>query len=426
VSKPGPIVVTVRWQGSPLLVSLIKPGGATVDRQGTGSVALDYTATAEDVRKGTLWSVRLRSPQEAANPPAAASLIQDKPLKRLPQALATGTISIQHPAGDPKLAQTELNAHSEKMQLAKPKVQGVAAPKTDLAAQKQAAAQKQQASRQSQLLDQIRPKVPAEAYQKLAQRLAAAAAPQVVKGAAASPAPPPPPAGGTPNNPATAATKTPRAATSGPVITALSVAAGQPGDPVLITGSGFSATAGEVHFLLGSGNDIKGVVSGWNDNQILTTVPDASGLPGFNGQVFVHQGTANSPMVPFRFNPALEYRTLTIAGDRDIRQPYYAPSLTQLGVVDHDASGSFAGAKGDDQYYLATRLRNGWVVDSAYLTGMGDPQIFRFGNADAAITEVRTETDSPYLKIHWWMEWFSGVAYTPHVVIRGPRGVPHF
>ncbi|HEX7553628.1 MAG TPA: hypothetical protein VF378_08740, partial [Geothrix sp.] len=87
------------------------------------------------------------------------------------------------------------------------------------------------------------------------------------------------------------------------------------------------------------------------------------------------------------------------------------------------------GARGEDQYFLTTRLRNGWVVDSAFIsnnaTAVDRPGPWSWGSASAYITEYRGGTDSPYLKIRWWREGFSEVIYTPNLLIRGPKGVPH-
>jgi hypothetical protein len=436
-SQPGPIMVTVTWQGAPLLVTLVKPGGGTLERQGSGSVSLQYAATAEDIRRGALWSVNLRSPQASAANPGLQ--IHGQALKQQAQVLAKGTLTLQHPAGDPKLAQAELKARQEQGKAAQAKPQ--AAPGTPgLLAQKQATLQKQQATRQTQLLEQVRSKIPVEAHQKMSQKITAAAA-QPLPGAkvvgtalpvalqmTSANIPPQPP---TPPSKAAQATKdAPAAGTSDPVVAALSISAGQPGDPLLITGSGFSGTTGEVHFIVANGRDVMAPISGWNDGQIFTAVPDVSGLQAFNGQVYVRRGGASSRFVPFQFNPALEYRSLTITTDRIITgadsYAYYRP--LGIGIV-HDGSGDLFGARGEDQYFLVARLRNGWVVDSAYLsnyvTAVDRPGPWSWHNASAYITEYRGGTDSPYLKIRWWREGFSEVIYTPNLIIRGPKGVPH-
>lgn len=435
-SKPGPIVVTVTWQGAPLVVTLVKPGGGTLERQGSGSVVIQYTASAEDFPKGVLWSVNLRSPQPAAG--ATGSLVHEKPVKQQPQVLAKGTVTLHHPPGDPKLAQAEMTARKERLKASQPKPQAApAAAQPALLAQKQAALQKQQATRQTQLLEQVRSKIPAEAHQKMAQRIATTAA-QPLPGAKVmgtalpavlqmTPATIPP----QPSTPATKATKdAPPAGTSDPVLAALSISAGQPGDPVLITGNGFSGTVGEVHFIVANGRDVTAPISGWNDSQIFTAVPDVSGILGFSGQVYVRRGSTNSRFVPFQFNPALEYRSLAITTDRIVTGADSSSYNVSSGIaIEHDGAGNFFGARGEDQYFLTTRLRNGWVVDSAHITNAfytdDRPSPWTYGNASAYITEYRGGTDSPYLKVRWWRDGFSSVIYRPTVLIRGPKGVPH-
>ncbi|HEX7554329.1 MAG TPA: hypothetical protein VF378_12320, partial [Geothrix sp.] len=327
-SQPGPIVVTVSWQGAPLLVTLVKPGGGILERQGSGSVSFQYSATAEDIRKGVLWAVNLRSSQAAAMPTGAAgSQVQEKPVKQQPQVLAKGTVTLQHPLGDPRLAQAELKARQDQAKATQSKPQPApSAP--GLLVQKQAALQKQQATRQTQLLEQVRSKIPAEAHQMMAQRITTAASMPLpgakVMGTALpvalqmTPATIPP----QPSTPASKATKdakdTPPAGISDPAIATLSISAGQPGDPVLITGSGFSGTTGEVHFIVANGRDLIAPISGWNDGQIFAAVPDVSGLQSFSGQVYVRRGSTNSRFMPFQFNPAMEFRSLAITNDRII------------------------------------------------------------------------------------------------------------
>ena len=435
-SKPGPIVVTVTWQGAPLVVTLVKPGGGTLERQGSGSVVIQYTASAEDFRKGVLWSVNLRSPQAAA---AVGSPVHEKPVKQQPQVLARGTVTLHHPPGDPKLAQAEVTARLEKLKASQPKPQPVPATQSpSLLAQKQAALLKQQAVRQTQLLDQVRSKIPAEAHQKMAQKISAAASVPLpgakVVGTALPVAPQVRPANvpPQPSNPAAKATKeAPPAGTTDPVIAALSISAGQPGDPVLITGSGFSNTTGEVHFIVANGRDVTAPISGWNDSQIFAAVPDVSGILGFSGQVYVRRGSTNSRFVPFQFNPAQEVRALAITNDRIITGGTESGMEYRSGAIEafHLGWGDLFGARNEDQYFLMARLRNGWVVDSAYITNVSSgyerPGPYFLGNASAYITECRIGTDSPYLKVRWWRDGLSIVVYTPNLLIRGPKGVPH-
>src|ERR1035437_7713019 len=109
VGSPGPIVVAVRWTGVPLIISLVKPGGISVDQQGTGSVTLQYAATADDVKKGMLWSANLRPAQAAAAPSSAIAVI-NTPINLVVANVATGTVGVQYPPGDVSLAAAEVKA----------------------------------------------------------------------------------------------------------------------------------------------------------------------------------------------------------------------------------------------------------------------------------------------------------------------------
>src|SRR5262249_6798869 len=60
-----------------------------------------------------------------------------------------------------------------------------------------------------------------------------------------------------------------------PVIASLSVTQALPGDPVLITGSGFGTAKGTVHFVMGPGRDFTAdpTTTDWRDSQVFVTVP---------------------------------------------------------------------------------------------------------------------------------------------------------
>ena len=176
--NPGLIVVNVRWTGVPLTVILAKPGGFFIYQQGNGSVTLQYNATADDVKKGVLWGVSLHPTQVAAPPPVGSRItVIEKQVKIDTRGVAKGTITIQHPPGDMALAQAELNARTVKAQALKPTSQQVATANVNVLAQKQAALQKQQTVRQAALLEQVRSKIPVQAYQQTSQRIAVSAKP---------------------------------------------------------------------------------------------------------------------------------------------------------------------------------------------------------------------------------------------------------
>lgn len=421
VGKPGPIVVNAQWTGAPLTISLVRPDGTSIDQQGTGSVTLQYTATADDVKKGLLWSVNVRPAQQArAFTRSSALVVIDKPVKLVTSGAATGSVSTQHPAGDLKLAQAEMKAKADLAQAAFLQAKQVPAGLSSVLAAQQAALQTKEKSRQTAILTALKSKVPVQTSQQLATRLA------VPEKTSAGAAPATPPATGASAQAVTAAGSTaPATVALDPTIGSLSAASGQPGDPILILGSGFSGSPGEVHFIIANGKDVTAPVTGWNDTQIFAAVPDASGIQGFNGQVYVKRGTAASKYVAFRFNPATELRTIGITADRRIPNEAVA-ALYGIQTVWHSGFMDWFGKRGDDEFYLNTNLINGWTVSSAYLDGTKGvlaPDIS--GSADAYVSEFRPGTASPYVKVHWWRDGFSGLLYRLNVVIIGPKGVPH-
>jgi hypothetical protein len=211
-----------------------------------------------------------------------------------------------------------------------------------------------------------------------------------------------------------------------PMITSLSVTQGQPGDPVMITGSNFGPGLGEIHFVIANGRDVKAPAGAiWSDGQIFTSVPDgpdATGLLAFNGTVYIKRAGDGkvSNLAGFRFEPALRHRDIgcsPVTQDRRIQGEHQYTFLVPC--VEQNGAGDLFGAKGNDEFYLSTKLSNGWVVNSVDVR-----QTYRYGTSGAYNWADRAGTDSPYVNIRWWRNTFSSVAYTFTVTIIGPRGVP--
>lgn len=230
-----------------------------------------------------------------------------------------------------------------------------------------------------------------------------------------------------------------------PVISQLSRNVLQPGDEVVITGSGFGGEWGgmngvnQVVFSVGSnrnafGADSSGDVLEWSDSRIrVKLVSQISGFPDCDGQVYVQRGyegqngSVKSEGFPFRFKPAMQ----TIKPVVPFGGDWMADARIQPGY-DKNANGikrSFGviGGKGDDEFWLSKKLINGYTVQSVRLIGQGvggndNPDIS--GHANATIAEFRQGSNSPYVKVHWWGDAFSSVAYKVEVTVIGPRGMP--
>jgi hypothetical protein len=217
--------------------------------------------------------------------------------------------------------------------------------------------------------------------------------------------------------------------TADPAITSLSVAQGQPGEPVMITGGGFSDGGGEVHFVIAPGRDLvapAGVV--WRNDQIFVTVPDASGVLGFNGTVYVVRASDKkmSNLVAFRFNPAMELREVRATMDRVLKWPVDEESPAD--EIRHFHGNPFVGFKDNDVLFGHTRLKNGWVTDEAFVHYRVSAAHFEFGSAGAYVWEIKKGTDWPYLNVRWWVDAGLGgerfVEYRFAVRLIGPKGVP--
>lgn len=216
-----------------------------------------------------------------------------------------------------------------------------------------------------------------------------------------------------------------------PVIAAVTNAQGSPGDPVLISGSGFK-TPVEVHFIVArDGREFTATVTDANmvsDSQVYTHVPDISGVADtFDGQVYVKCGGARSDMASFRFVPDMEFASINL-NDVDTGKEFRITDKgTTMSHMDyHDqtrwvayhCSGIFSGYKGDDEYFVSTNLKNNWVVDEVKWTHTIDD-----GSSNAYISESHAGTGSHYVKVHWWVDALTGIQeYGLSWVLKGPKG----
>ena len=209
----------------------------------------------------------------------------------------------------------------------------------------------------------------------------------------------------------------------------MSITQGDPGKPLLINGSGFANGGGEVHFIVSPGMDLSARVDVWSDTQIFTSVPAATGIQAFDGQMYVVRAgdKARSALIPFHFNPQLVRREILSTGDRWIASPYYDTAGPD--EVKHANGNPFGGFKGDDQLFGNTHLRNGWQASDAIVACRysSNPNWCEGG---AYLSEMRPGTDSPYIKVHWWLppgSFLGNYAHTYYhfaVGIVGPHGVP--
>jgi hypothetical protein len=219
------------------------------------------------------------------------------------------------------------------------------------------------------------------------------------------------------------------ASSPSPVITSLSVSQGQPGDLVIVNGNGFGGSPGEVKFVLNPGMTYPATLYTWTSTQITAQVPDASGILGYNGAVFVST-CAPSNSVPFQFVPESETKTMAIPFSSMTSDYGACPSYSGGHQCGQNSDGSvwerlqasfLIGIKGDTLFFQGFQLRNGWVVAS------GSPDFAVSPAPDshmgARIASSSPGTSSPYVDVHWWDDPPGRtIQYTLAIWITGPKG----
>ncbi len=457
VTQPGPVVVEVQSQGAPVIVTLQGPAQQPISQQGSGQVRLTYNVTAQDVQKSVLWGLQIRLAQPAS--PAQGGR-------------ASGMVNIQHPAVNQAALQQAIQtmAAQQKQPSEQEQQQAAAQAATQMTAtfqQHKAQFDRQQLDRRAAMMLQIQPQL-----DQLRSRMGGQIRPRGIEGSMEVPGESGAPTDGEVGTrglrgdqmsasiqqpldagtkrqpgaiipPATSSssqalqsagtTPGPQTVMPNPAIMSLSVTQGQPGDPVMINGSGFGNGGGEVHFVIGPGKDMivpsAGVI--WQESQIFATVPDAAGVLGFNGTMYIKRATdkVNSNLVPFRFIPLMELRQITRMADAVLQQfngvwagvSAYNNYMDSVGRLH---SYLFWGPKGNDQIYLNTRLKNGWIVSQTPTIFVSNAYYANQG--DAYLIESHVGTDRPHVKVGFWMG--SGISvtynYSMSMLIQGPKGVP--
>ena len=219
-----------------------------------------------------------------------------------------------------------------------------------------------------------------------------------------------------------------------PTITNLSVRQGSPGTPVLLEGSAFGDQPGEVRFLVANGTDLPAPASYWSNTQVFAEVPVKEGVQAFDGYVYVKRADGSkTALVPFGFQPTSDIVTFCVgnnAGDVRIGNPVNVYDGQAFSTVYH--STFFAGFAGYDEYNLQQRLTNGWRTMAAELRNADQCNktgASRSGasGSGAYIVDWRPGTDSPYVKVRWWLDPvffdYNAVSYTLAITVTGPKGL---
>jgi hypothetical protein len=445
VTQPGQITVDVQAQGAPLLVTLESSGGQPITQPAAGGLRMSHNVTPQDVQRSVFWVVHIRLAQ---------------PMPPQQGGRAAGTLNVQHPPVDQAAVRQAVQAITAQQPPHSPQEEEQAAAQAARMLEQTFLQQKTQFEQQQM---QLRANLHAQIQPQLTQlraRVGGQPRPRGVEGPAGTdtatqnePTPevstralksigvvresqsgrqletlPAPPQTASSQQALAAAGSgpPPQQVMANPTISSLSVAAGQPGDPVMINGSGFG-TGGEVHFVIASGKDLQTPISGviWSDNQIFASVPDAAGVLGFNGTVYIKRTADNvkSNLLPFRFNPLNELRQITRVADATLQQINGVAAANYGNIVGRAHGNLFWSPHGNDQIYMNTRLKNGWIVSqqpfihlpTAYATSGG-----------AYLVESHSGTNWPHMNVGFWLR--NGIYEVQHyaisIVIQGPKGVP--
>jgi hypothetical protein len=394
VTQPGQVVVEIQVQGAPVVAVL--RGTQAFQTQGTGALRLTYTATTEDLQKALFWNVNVRLVQPA--PQGAA---------------ANATVTVRYPPADMARVQAAL---------------GVARTRAN-ARRAQKHPQPQPRSNGEAILQQER----ADLAQLRAQHQASLLAPHQAELARMR-------AGAGVSTRGLAPSRAPiYLAPAKPAIAQLSVAQGEPGDPVMITGTGFGS-GGEVHFVIGNGVDMVGTGTVWTGSQIFTNVPGpaAGGLTAYGGTVYVKRSDQLlSNLVGFGFTPTLDRRVIVVppggvcTGGLCLPNAVLAENGTDtgaaVGVIFHDMSSCFQGHWGDDQFFANMQYKNGWsMYRQPYLISGIGPWGEDGADGMAMVMPVAVNAPSALVDVSWWINVMPGcdsqIGYNMTIYIQGPLG----
>jgi hypothetical protein len=117
-----------------------------------------------------------------------------------------------------------------------------------------------------------------------------------------------------------------------------------------------------------------------------------------------------------------------------IGQPGTEISLGGIAEASHfTGAASFAG---NDEFIPSKRLQNGWSVVQVELrqptcAAAGFSCALGFRSNGASVVASRPGSDSPYVKVRWWMDRVfpivgsNSLSCNVAITITGPKGLPH-
>lgn len=222
-----------------------------------------------------------------------------------------------------------------------------------------------------------------------------------------------------------------------PVILSINRNETQPGQRIIISGSGFDNP--EVHFVINGGDNV-GDLFFWTSTEISTSVSFSITRPT-DALIYVRCGESKTGPRAIRLLPEMEVKDF-VPGPHmlDVEFVKTANCGNQGMKCDHmeawEAFGALAGIdaehcsgplgdrEGDDSYFPNSRLKNGWVVDSIDFHAFMDLPGEEMGkDGNASIAEKGIGTDSPHLKVSWRVDHpLHCVRYRFSIKVKGPKG----
>ena len=428
VTQPGPLVVDVQWQGPGLEATLRGPSAQPIVQRGQGQVRLTYQVTPQDVQKGILWAVNLALLPNTKGQATGQVMVQHPPVNEA-QAETAVRARVGQAQQQTKLTAAQIQAHSQAIFLAHKNEDARQYQEYIKGTALQADALLKQKGVQGQIQSRAL-KPPADIssiQQQRSQRLEGALQP-------------PPP----------------------PHIDSLNVTYASPGASVVIQGSGFTNSVGNV--LMTTTNaavqpEAK-VVAGpsgpiWTDTLIQVTVPELTGVTVFNSSFFVvvpgdpSTGPQISNAVSFLFVPRQQTRVFSmVTQDRRLASitgsPELGGAMSETGVAGQEifhnrvalnlftAGDIFLGHTGNDKFFENTALHNGWRIKCVEIVPFDlhncNPSNTVYGippSSGAYINSVNVNAGPMNLDVRWWYDAFVLVmSYTYVFVITGPENVP--
>jgi hypothetical protein len=195
-----------------------------------------------------------------------------------------------------------------------------------------------------------------------------------------------------------------------------------PGDPVVVTGCGFTGSTGML--LLSDGNRQMAITS-WSDAAIEATVPKITGFADPKSvtlKVVTVDATKTAPSPPLTLKPSLVLQEILPAG---VSLSGCGDSFV-YGIVSHPVSpgeGQACG-QGTDTVKFGYQLTNNWTFHSVVFDTLCTQSLTPCGGANHAAADTSVYQLGKSLIPDMKVTWQGYVSYYPSIMAVGPEGTP--